>query len=358
MSKIEKVRSSLNKIPEFSSKTYSIVGYVIAAVVTIAGGYLIYNVVTTDALVFKANWNMFSSPLGSLCWMIGFIWAMAWWGKFVHWSQIPIIEKRDRYGNVIERKENMDVVEQMFAKIALPFLGHFGLEPLMYGAVIYYPIQCIIAIVGAIFPYILSIIVLAIIVGAWLFTRTFQFRYHSVVLIVAGLLFTVAFAWGGYIIKNNEPGNEIQMLTSNTQSLSASNDYQTYESATNDGKTESVESNEDEGGQFEGVGEEGLFGSLPNGTTEYVGDMAGFPIEFSITKSDNMGSIKAIYKNVKYGTKMNLDGESLPAQAGDISFYGKDGNVEWIFNLTGDVTKITGNAQGNGKEFSVTLNRK
>ena len=179
MGKLDNIKNRVKSIPEFSDKNYMIAGYIVAALITIAGAFLIYEVVTTDALVFKANWNMFKSPLGNLCWIIGFIWAMLWWGKFTHWSATPIIEKRDRYGNLIERKEDFDIMEQGFAKILMPILGHFVIEPIMYGAIIYYPIQCIIALVGAIFPYILSLIVLAIIVGAWLFTRYCQFRYQS-----------------------------------------------------------------------------------------------------------------------------------------------------------------------------------
>lgn len=346
------IKDGIKNIPEFSDKNYKLAGYIIAALVTIAGAFLIYEVVSTDALVFKPNWNMFKSPLGNLCWIIGFIWAMLWWGKFTHWSATPVIEKRDRFtGEVIERKENYDVMEQGFAKILMPILGHFVIEPIMYGAIIYYPIQCIIAVVGAIFPYILSLIVLAIIVGAWLFTRTFEFRYHSAVLIAAGILFTIAFAWGGYAIGKNEPGSTIQMLTGTP---SPSNEFD--ETAAPQGAVDEVY-DEEEDDQFEGYGEEGLLGSLPNGTTEYVGDMEGYPIEFTITKND-VGDIKAIYKNVQYGTIMNLMGESLPADGGNINFFGKDGNTDWYFNLTGDSNKISGTAQSGDTKLNLSLQRK
>lgn len=342
MGKLDSIKNRVKSIPEFSDQNYMIAGYIIAALITIAGAFLIYEVVTTDALVFKANWNMFKSPLGNLCWIIGFIWAMLWWGKFTHWSATPIIEKRDRYGNLIERKEDFDIMEQGFAKILMPILGHFVIEPIMYGAIIYYPIQCIIALVGTIFPYILSLIVLAIIVGAWLFTRYCQFRYHSAVLVVLGVLFTIAFAWGGYAIGKSVPGSTIQMLTG-PQGDDNSGDY--YEEGEDD--------------QFEGVGEEGLISCLPNGTTEFVGEMAGFPIEFIITRNADMGNIKAVYKNVKYNTTMNLEGESLPAMGGDISFIGRDSkNNVWYFDLSGDADNISGTASGDGKNFKVTLHRK
>ena len=357
MMQIENFKNRVRSIPEFSEKNYNILGYVFAVLITIAGLFLIYEVITTDALVFKANWNMFKSPLGNLCWFIGFFWAIAWWGKFTHWSATPITKTYDQYGNLKKVEEDYDVSNQMFAKILMPFLGHFVIEPIVYGAIIYYPIQCIIAIVGAIFPYVLSLIVLGIIAGSWLFTRIFQFRYHSVVLVLAGILFTIAFTWGAYAIGKNEPGSTIQMLTSGTQPSSNSNEATREFDETTAQQGEGDEAYEDEEDQFAGYGEEGLLGSLPDGTLEYVGDMEGYPIEFTIIKTET-GDLKAVYKNVKYGTSMNLAGESLPADGGNINFFGKDGDNDWYFNLTGDASNITGTAQSGETNLKLSLHKK
>lgn len=102
---------------------------------------------------------------------------------------------------------------------------------------------------------------------------------------------------------------------------------------------------------------EGLLGSIPNGTTKYTGDMAGFPIEFTITKNDEKGTLYANYKNVRYSTEMRMEGESLPAQSGDITFWGKENGRSWYFTLTGDVNNISGKAEGDGKEMGVRLHR-
>ena len=105
--------------------------------------------------------------------------------------------------------------------------------------------------------------------------------------------------------------------------------------------------------------DEGLLGSLPEGTTKYVGEMAGFPIEFTIHKRDGGGNLQADYLNVKYSARMKLQGESLPADGGNISFFGNDtNNNQWNFYLEGDVDHITGTANGDGKELPVTLHRK
>lgn len=197
-------------IPEFSDKNYKIAGYIVGTAVTLSGLFLIYEVLSTDHLNFSAEWNMFKSPLGTICYFLGLIWAIAWWGKFTHWSATPVIETRDSWGNV-KRKEDYDISNQMFGKFLLPLLGHFVIEPLIYGAIIYYPIQCVIAILGVIFPYIVALFVLAIIALSWLFSSTFYFRYHSAVLVCMGLLFTAAFALGGYAIGSDKNGGTLFM---------------------------------------------------------------------------------------------------------------------------------------------------
>lgn len=205
-------KPKLPNIPEFSDKNYKIVGYVVASFITLTGAFFLYEVFADGDLTFKANWNLFKSPLGTICLFIGFIWAILWWGKFTHWSSTPVTEYRDSYGNVLKREESTDLMDQSFAKIFMPFLGHFIIEPIMYGAIIFYPIQCIIALVGSIFPYILALIVIAIIGIFWLFSRGVSVRYHSLALVVLGLLFTIAFTWGGIAIKNAGPEATIQML--------------------------------------------------------------------------------------------------------------------------------------------------
>lgn len=199
----EAIKRWMDKIPEFSEFNYKLACRIFAALVTITGIFLIYEIVTTDTLEFKANWNMFKSALGSICMFIGFLCAIIFWGKFGHWSSTPVTETRDRFtGELIKSEENYDVSEQLFAKLLMPLIGHFVLEPIIYGAIIYYPIQCVIAIVGTIFPYIFSIFILGIIAVFWMLTKNFQFRYRTLVVVAAGLLFTIAFAWGAYSIKS------------------------------------------------------------------------------------------------------------------------------------------------------------
>jgi hypothetical protein len=269
-----------------------------------------------------------------------------------------VVETRDRSGNLVDRKENYDVTEQLFAKFLMPILGHFVIEPIIYGSIIYYPIQCIVALVGSIFPHILSILIIGIIVACWVYAPKLQFKKRSWLLTIAGGVLTIAFGWGGYVISQSSPENEMQMLA-NTQTMSSysQQDNNSREDNSNSSINDPNEE-ETEEDQFEGFGEEGLLGSLQLGANAYEGDMEGFPIEFTIIKKGTSGDLDGLYVNVKYGTTMKLTGESLPAMGGNINFFGKDGNTDWSFTLTGTADQITGTAYGDGKEFKINLRKK
>ena len=203
LAKVEVFKKWVKSIPEFPESTYKLLTTIFATLITASGLFLIYEIVTTDTLEFSANWNMFSSPLGAICMFIGFFCAIIFWGKFGHWSSTPVIETRDRFtGKLIKTETNYDLSEYVFAQFLMPIIGHFIIEPIIYGAIIYYPIQCVIAIVGTIFPYLFSLVILGIIAIFWLLVKKFQFRYRSVVLVAAGVLFTIAFAWGAFSIKS------------------------------------------------------------------------------------------------------------------------------------------------------------
>lgn len=212
MDEINNIEKKAGRIPEFSDKNYGIASYVVASLITLSGLFFIYEILVNSDLTFKAQWNMFKSPLGNLCMGIGIICALIFWGKMGHWTRIPVFEERDSFGNVKRVYEDMNLTNQLLYRVLFPFLGHFVIEPIIYGAIIYYPIQCIIAIVGSIFPYVLSLIVLAIIAVTWIFAKNFQFRYRSIALVLAGLLFTGAFAWGGYAIEKAAPSGSIEMF--------------------------------------------------------------------------------------------------------------------------------------------------
>ena len=338
------------KLPEFSNNNLKIASYVVSIIVAVAGFFFIYEIIANSGWTIKANWNMFKSAFGNVCMGIGLICAIVFWGKFGHWSRTPVIETRDGSGRLIKREEDFDITEQSFSKIILPVLGHFVIEPIVYGAVIYYPVQCIIALVGVILPYLISLLILAVIAAYVMYTKWYHFRNPSIVLILSGLLFTAAFAWGAYSIKNN--------------TLSYDDAQYSSDRVVADGNEESDENKsdesfeEDENAEQFGISDDSLLATLPEGTSQYTGEMEGFPIEFTIVNDTEKGILRAEYKNVKYTTVMQLEGESMPADDGNIHFYGKDKDQEWVFYLSGNAEDITGTAQSGDKELEIKLHRK
>lgn len=101
----------------------------------------------------------------------------------------------------------------------------------------------------------------------------------------------------------------------------------------------------------------GLIGLLPEGTTEYTGEMAGFPVEFSITKSAD--GVSAVYRNVKFGATIQLESDAQVDHEGNTTFWGNDaqGN-QWRFHLGGNENYLFGYAVGDGKNLQVELNKK
>lgn len=371
MSNIDDFKSRIRKLPEFSEKNYNMAGFIAAGLISLSGAFLVYEILFRSDLTFSAQWNMFKSPLIGPLWFVGLIVMFMNWSKFSF--SFDTYEKTTYASGRVEVKRDYDIINWMMGHVLAPIFGRFVLVPLVVAAIIYYPLMCIVHVVGSVFPYVLSLLVIGIIVAAWILPSKADFRYRSYILVAVGLFFTAAFGWGGYAIHTSAPGSSIQMLTDTHEAGSGTDnngsndefDSETTESESSDEFGQSATEGQGNSGmedefddQFEGVGEEGLLGCLSIGTTTLEGDMDGFPIEITISKNDNSGEVNGVYKNVKYGTIMNLNGESLPAMGGDINFYGKTNGEEWTFSLSGTCDNVKGTAQSGGKEFQLNLHQK
>jgi len=346
----------MKELPEFSKQNYDIAGYVVGTAVTCSGAYLIYQILFNSDITFSANWNMFDSILIWPLYIIGLIVMFANWSLFSF--SYDTYDKITYSNGRTEVKRNWDIIEWMMGHVLAPILGRFVLVPLFVAAIIYYPLMCIVHLVGAIFPYILSLIVIAISVVAWKFTSWFEFRYHSWLLVLMGFVFTIAFSWGGYAISHTESGGNMKLIVDPGPSEVITK-VDVEEGQSEPDEDEFGDSETGGSSEFDDTPCDGLYSSLPNDTTEYEGDMAGFPIAFTIIKKGETGDINGIYKNLKFGTIIELTGESLPAMNCDINFYGKADGQEWTFYLTGTVDEITGKAQSSdSKELKVTLRKK
>lgn len=181
----------------------TIVGYIISGLVTISGGFFAYEVVANSDWTFAPEWNMFKSILQIPLYIVGLIVVFANWNKF-SFSQDTYIKTTYSDGSSKTEKSN-DIIDFMFGHIFLPLIGRLILAPLIISAFIYYPLMCIVWFVGSIFPYVLAAIVLGIIILSWVLGKLFQMNRQGAILGIAGAIFTVGFAYGGYAIEQGVP---------------------------------------------------------------------------------------------------------------------------------------------------------
>lgn len=391
--------NTIKNLPEFSHRNYEIAGYVVGATVTCSGAYLIYQILFNSDITFTANWNMFKSVLMWPLYIIGLLVMFANWNMFnFSYDTYDKITYDDGH---VEVKRNWDIMEWMLGHVVFPLLCRFFLVPIIIAALIYYPLMCIVHLIGSIFPYILSLIIVGIIFMAWMFTRWFQFRYHSIVLILVGIVFTGVFSVSGFIISEPKFDGNIQLIVDNQQPKNPGNDGPgtpndpgnngpkpgnsndpgndgTPNVSGNNGPDNNTPPNEkpdddkgkdggDDNGKPNGKPNAnsvktgggpcvGLYTKLPSGTTEFEGMIAGFPIEFAITKDSKTGALKATFINIDVDKSIELEGEEIDC---DISFFGKADGIDWIFYLSGTLDDIIGTVKsGDGKRLKVNLHQK
>lgn len=180
----------LPHIPEFSEKTLRKVSWISIIFIAVSGVFLVYEMFSTPDWTYDVEWNMFKSQLLSPLIIIGFIIAMVNFGKN-HYSQDTYIETTYRNGSKKVEKSN-DITDVLFGRVIMPFLGHFILEPLMWAAIIYYPLMCLLSIVSSVLPYIITLLIIGVCVGIWFYPKYCFFRYHSLAFVVFSFtLFTI-----------------------------------------------------------------------------------------------------------------------------------------------------------------------
>ena len=385
-------------IPEFSQRNYSIAGYIIAIAITCAAIYFIYQLLFNSDISFSANWNMFDSIFMWPLYIIGLVVMFANWNLFSF--SYDTYDKITYGDGRVEVRRNWDIIEWLTGHVLIPILARFFLVPIIVAAIIYYPLMCIVHLVGAIFPYILTLIVIGITIVSWRFTSLFNFRYHSTILVFAGLFFTAAFSWAGYYISHIENVTNITIIQNKNGGeppqkpeppVTNDNPNDNPDNNNSDNPGGNADSNPDDNpdnndGDFDDefddddfgkpdnkTGDQpviihdkeiiyretpcdGLYNKLPRETVEYEGDIAGHSILFTITKHET-GKLEGIFIDVSSGTKLQLRGESLSDC--DIKFYGKADDEEWTFHLSGTPDDIFGTAQINdGKKRGLTLYKK
>lgn len=202
-----------------NSDINSIIGYVLNGLLTISGGFFIYQIITNSGWTFAPQWNMFDSVLLIPLYIIGLLVMFANWSKF-SFSQDTYIKTTYSDGSS-KTEKSYDITDVIFGRFLLPVLGRFVIVPLLVSAAIYYPIMCLVWLVGSIFPWILSCIILILIVALWMLCNSSDTNKNIIVYLVVSFVLTVGFGYGAYYLcseANSETYNHVETLSSGTDS--------------------------------------------------------------------------------------------------------------------------------------------
>lgn len=186
-----------------------VMAYIASCILTVSGGIFIYEILRNTDLSFSPNWNMFESLLIWPLFIMGIIFMLAHWNAFngIGGDPYEVITTWDGTKYV---RRNWDIAEVLFAKVFLPFLGRFVIIPLMFSAMIFYPLMCIVWLVGSAFPYIISFLIVLTMVGAWLFALGQSVNEKLIVFLVGCLVFTVGYGVGSYLIDRNASPRQVE----------------------------------------------------------------------------------------------------------------------------------------------------
>lgn len=188
-------RKQLDKVPAFSDKSMPLACKVCGGILAVCSLFFIFEMFTSDNFGIKANWNIFSSWLFSPLFVVGFITAIVKWGAMGHWGGKPYDVYEDEHGNK-KVVRNDDVVENMMWQILMPILGHFIFEPIIYACIIYYPLMCVVALLGVVLPFVLTLALVALCVALFVFNKyIMKLPYRSIILVGATLFLSVALLW-------------------------------------------------------------------------------------------------------------------------------------------------------------------
>ena len=148
---------------------------------------------------------MFDSILMWPLYIIGLLVMFANWNKFSFGQDTYI--KTTYSDGTSKTEKSYDIIDVIFGRVMLPILGRFVAVPIIVAAIIYYPLMCVVHIVGWAFPYLVSLLAIGVIGISWVLPSKLQMNNRSIILLLLAIVFSAAFGYGGYAIGNNESGD-------------------------------------------------------------------------------------------------------------------------------------------------------
>lgn len=160
------------------------------AVVAAMGLYTAYLYVTSDRdWGVDIEWAVWRSPQ---LWF--FLSVVGFFVQFFDWQHVSfdvVYKWKDPDTGRRKQEKSRDMGDVMEGQIIYPLLMHFLVIPAAYGAMFYYIIMGVVALVGALVPYVVAVLAVASAVPFYLSTRRLDPRQWRVPLLVVGCLLMV-----------------------------------------------------------------------------------------------------------------------------------------------------------------------
>lgn len=174
-----------------SSGSYSIVLYIVTALMAAAGAYVAWRYVSGGRdFGFDIEWRFWKSPI---------LWpALSFIGfflQFIDWQHTSFKEGwvvKDSWGRE-KFVENNDILSVLFGSCLFPLLMHFLFIPAMYGAFLYYVIIIPLALVNALIPYLAAALAVGIAIVFFLMARNYDDRSHPYIWLIGTAIVSAVF---------------------------------------------------------------------------------------------------------------------------------------------------------------------
>ncbi len=171
-------------------------------IVGVVGLWAAIRLILSD-IGWDVEWNIFKSP--SLWMFFSFIGFFLQFFNWQHTSFDHVTEVTYTDGSK-KRYKSMDVIDTMEGQFLWPIISHLVVIPAIYGAVIYYVLMMILALISSLVPYLAGAAVLGSIYGFFLCGQKLaQRKYRSYLLIAVGVVFSLIYASAiGYTMSDDE----------------------------------------------------------------------------------------------------------------------------------------------------------
>ena len=170
------------------SRTFVYCCYIATALMAIGALFVSYLYITSDKQWgADIEWAVWKSPT-----LWGFLSVIGFFLQFMDWQHFSyktINIYKDENGKEIKRERNSDILTETEGSWLYPLLMHLLVVPAMYGALIYYAIMGVVALVGALIPYVIAVLILAALYPFYRVTQHFLARRWRIVLLVVWTFF-------------------------------------------------------------------------------------------------------------------------------------------------------------------------